>query len=78
MTLRKANGGWRVELPKPVGEKEDPDIANRVVETLNGQAGMLRDLSAEIRAGRFKTVQEVDKARRDRDRRLQKQILKIK
>jgi hypothetical protein len=78
LALRKSAGGWRVELPKPIGEKEDTEITDRAVETLNGQAGMLRDLSAEIRAGRFKTVQEVDKARRDRDRRLQKEILKIK
>jgi hypothetical protein len=78
LALRKGPAGWQVELPKPVGSKEDPDIVSRAVESLNGQAALLRETAAEVRAGRYKSVQEVDKARRDKDRRLQKQILKIK
>ena len=65
LPLRSEAGRWRVELPQALPDKEEHA---RAVRWMTAQAAMLRELAAEVRAGRYASVSELDKARREKTR----------
>jgi hypothetical protein len=73
--LRRVGGGWKVELPNALGDKEEHA---KTLRWMNAQANVVRELAADVRAGRYKSVQEVERARREKANQARATMLKAK
>ena len=66
LAVRNEGGRWQVSLPRGL----EPDEHAKLLRWMAAQTELLRALAADVRAGKYPSVPEVDRARREKTREL--------
>jgi hypothetical protein len=62
MALVRVAGAWKLSLTPWIGQRPDDGEASEIADEAAELAGRMERVAGEVRAGRCKTIEEIDKA----------------